>query len=501
MDSTHASTKPAYAELARGQLRLHRLGHLEKLADWDRNTMMPPGGNTARAEAAAELEGVIHRLRTDPKQQDLLRAAETEPLDEIERANLREIHRLWRQQNALPEALLEARTMATSRCEHAWRTQRPANDWKGFLPNLREVVRLAREEGKHLAGEMGTGPYDALMDRWEPGMRSVELDRIFGNLKEWLPGLIVRVEEKQRAEKVIAPQGPFPVAKQRELGLALMKLLGFDFSAGRLDESAHPFCGGVPEDVRLTTRYRDDDFTRSMMSTAHETGHGRFQQNLPREWQGQPIGIARSAAIHESQSLSFEMQLVRSHAFAGLLAPLVRAQFGDQPAFEQGNLVRVLTRVRAGYIRVAADELTYPLHIILRYEIERALIEGEIECEDIPALWDGKMASLLGIDTRGNFTDGCMQDVHWSEGLFGYFPTYTLGAMYAAQWFAAIRKAHPDLEARIAAGDLGPVFDWLKANIWSQGRRWETAELARRATGEQLNPLHFRRHLEARYLA
>lgn len=497
---TPVSTKPAYAELARGQLRLHRLSHLESLAGWDRNTMMPPGGNGARAAATAELKGVIHRLRTDPKQRELLHAAEAEPLTEVERANLREIHRLWRQQNALPEALIEARTMATSRCEHAWRTQRPANDWKGFLVNLNEVVRLAREEGRHLAGGLGVCPYDALMDRWEPGMRSAELDRIFGNIRQWLPALIVRVEEKQRGEKVEMARGPFPIAKQRELGLALAKLLGFDFSAGRLDESAHPFCGGVPEDVRLTTRYREDDFTRSMMSTAHETGHGRFQQNLPREWQGQPIGIARSAAIHESQSLAFEMQLVRSHAFAELLAPLVTSAFGSQPAFEKGNLVRMLTRVKAGLIRVAADELTYPLHVILRFEIERALVEGEIECEDIPALWDEKMSRLLGLDTRGNFTDGCMQDVHWSEGLFGYFPTYTLGAMYAAQWFATIRKAHPDLETRIAGGDLGPVFDWLKANIWSQGRRWETAELARRATGEDLNPEHFRRHLETRYL-
>lgn len=501
MDSIATATKPAYAELARGQLRLHRLTHFEKLADWDRSTMMPPGGNQARAEAAAELEGVIHGLRIDPRQRELLRAAEAEPLDEIERANLREIHRLWRQQNALPAALLEARTMAASRCEHGWRTQRPANDWDGFLGNLRDVVRLAREEGRHLGYELGIDPYDALMDTWEPGMRSTELDRIFGDLRQWLPGLIVRVEEKQRGEKVANAQGPFPIAKQRELGQGLMRLLGFDFNAGRLDESAHPFCGGVPEDVRLTTRYREDDFTQSMMSTAHETGHGCFQQNLPREWQGQPIGIARSAAIHESQSLAFEMQLVRSHAFAELLAPLVRAAFGDQPAFEKGNLVRILTRVKAGYIRVAADELTYPLHVILRYEIERALIEGEIECEDIPALWDERMSRLLGIDTRGNFTDGCMQDVHWSLGLFGYFPTYTLGAMYAAQWFAAIRKAHPDLDTRIAAGDLAPVFDWLRANIWSQGRRWETAELARRAAGETLDPVHFRKHLEARYLA
>jgi len=308
------------------------------------------------------------------------------------------------------------------------------------------------------------------------------------------------VRDKQAKERVLEPVGPFPIAKQRELGLALMELLGFDFSAGRLDESAHPFCGGVPEDVRLTTRYREDDFTASMMSTAHETGHARFQQNLPREWLGQPLGVARSAGIHESQSLSVEMQLVRRRAFAGLLAPLLRQHLGEQPAFEPENLYRLLTRVEAGYIRVDADELTYPLHVILRYEIERPLIEGEIEPDDIPALWDEKMSSLLGLDTRGNYRNGCMQDVHWSEALFGYFPTYTLGALYAAQWFTAIRKAHPDLDPRIASGDLGPVFDWLRANIWSQGRRWETGELVRRASGEPLDPAHFRKHLESRYL-
>ena len=492
--------KPAYTELARAQLRLHHLDHLGSIVGWDRATMMPPKGNEARAAAEAELGAVVHRLRTDPRQGELLRAAESEPLDEAERANLREIRRLHRQETVLPEALVEARAMATARCEHAWRAQRPENDWKGLLPNLREVVRIAREEAKLLSQEMGLTRYDAMMDGWEPGMRCAELDRLFGDLKEWLPGLITRVRDKQAKEKVVEAVGPFPIAKQRELGLALMQLLGFDFTAGRLDESAHPFCGGVPEDVRLTTRYREDDFTGSMMSTAHETGHARFQQNLPRDWLGQPLGVARSAAIHESQSLSVEMQLVRRRAFAGLLAPLLRQHLGDQPAFEPENLYRLLTRVEAGYIRVDADELTYPLHIILRYEIERPLIEGEIEPDDIPALWDEKMSALLGVDTRGDYRNGCMQDVHWSEALFGYFPTYTLGAMYAAQWFAAIRKLHPDLDAKIAAGDLDPVFDWLRANIWSQGRRWETEELVRRASGEALNPAHFRRHLESRYL-
>jgi len=256
----------------------------------------------------------------------------------------------------------------------------------------------------------------------------------------------------------------------------------------------------VPEDVRMTTRFRESDFLGSLMGTIHETGHGRYEQNLPRELLGQPVANARSMALHESQSLSFEMQLGSHPGFVARLSPMLAEAFGDQPAFAPGNLQRLLTRVKPGLIRVDADEVTYPAHIILRYEIERALIEGEAEAEDIPALWDARMMELLGRDTRGNFTDGPLQDVHWPGGAFGYFPCYTLGAMYAAQWFAAIRRAVPDLDARIAAGDLAPVFDWLRDNIWSQASRWTTDELALRASGEVLNPAHFKAHLEARYL-
>ena len=491
---------PAYDELRRACTRIHRYNHLAAILGWDRNAMMPPKGNEARAAAEAELSALIHRSRTDPRLAGWLAAADREPLDDVARANVREMRRDWRDANALPESLVEAKTLAAARCEHAWRTQRAANDWKGFLENFREVVRLAREEARLLADEAGLSRYDALMDRYEPGVRAADIDRIFGDVRQWLPGLIASAQAKQRDEKVAAPVGPFPVAAQRALNLSVMRLLCFDFEAGRLDESMHPFSGGVPEDVRLTTRYREDDFVHSLMGTIHETGHARFEQNLPRAWLGQPIGVARSYGIHESQSLSFEMQLARGRPFVGLLSPLVAAHFGAQPAFEADNLYRLLTRVRPGLIRVNADEVTYAAHIILRYEIERPLVEGGIEIEDIPALWDEKMRTLLGLDTRGNYRDGCMQDVHWSEGAFGYFPSYTLGAMYAAQWFAALRRAVPDLDARIAAGDLSPVFEWLATHIWSQASRWETPELVRRASGEALNPAHFRAHLEARYL-
>ena len=501
-DTTAAVTKmPAYTELCRVYARLYRYNHLSAIVGWDRNAMMPPKGNDARAAAEAELNALIHRTRTDPRLDGLMRAAEDEQLGDVERANLREMRRDWRDANALPERLVEAKTLAGAKCEHAWRSQRPANDWPAFLENFRVVVALAREEAQLLADESGLSRYDALMDRYEPGVRGADVERIFDELKRWLPDLIARAEKRQQGESVIAPTPPFPVASQRTISLTVMKLLGFDFQGGRLDESAHPFTGGVPEDVRLTTRYREDDFAQSLMGTIHEVGHACFEQHLPRGWLGQPIGLARSYGIHESQSLSFEMQLGRSRAFLGLIAPLLAANFGAQPAFGADNLYRLLTRVRRGLIRVQADEVTYPAHVILRFEIERALVEGDIEAEDIPALWDERMSSLLGIDTRGNFKDGCMQDVHWTEGAFGYFPSYTLGAIYAAQWFAAMRRAVPDLDARIAEGDLAPVFDWLNAHIWSQASRWDTPELVRRASGEPLNPAHLRAHLESRYLA
>ena len=490
----------AYDELKRTWTQLHHFGHLQSIAAWDQAAMMPPKGNDARANAMAEMEGLLHRLRTDPKLATLLASADAEALDDFARANLVEIRREWRASNALPQALVEAQSLAGARCEHAWRSQRPANDWAGFLENFREVLRIGREVAQRLSDATGLAPYDALMDQFEPGTTSAEVDRVFGDLQQWLPGLVVQVRERQSLDAVVRPSGPFAKAAQRAMSLDVMGLLGFDFDAGRLDESAHPFSGGVPEDTRMTTRYREDDLMQSLMGTIHETGHARYEQNLPRAWLGQPVANARSMGIHESQSLSFEMQLGRGRAFAALLAPKLRAHFGDQAAFEPDNLHRLMTRVEPGFIRVDADELTYPAHVILRYGIERELIAGSLQAEDIPARWDAGMQSLLGIDTRGNYADGCMQDVHWSGGAFGYFPCYTLGAMYAAQWFATIRAQTPDLDARIARGELAPVFDWLRANIWSQASRWPTAELARRATGETLNPLHFRRHLEARYL-
>ncbi len=490
----------AYQSLHSTFDRLYRFQHLKNIAGWDQAANMPAKGNEARAAATAELAALIHGIQTDPKLGEWIRAAEQESLDATQRANLREIRRTWLSATALSEEFVRAQELATSRCEHAWRAQRPANDWKGFLENFEPVLMLAREQAKRLSDVLEVSPYEAMMSLYEPGLRTADLDRWFGDLRSWLPALIQDVLAKQANESIQIPQGPFDLKAQRELCEKVMRSLGFDFEAGRLDVSTHPFCGGVPEDVRITTRFRVDEFLPSLYGTIHETGHARYEQNLPRALLGQPVARARSMALHESQSLFFEMQLGCHPGFVQRLAPMVAEAFGAQPAFASDNLARLLTRVNPGFIRVDADEVTYPAHILLRYDIERSLIEGTMEARDIPERWDQLMQALLGVDTRGNYRDGPLQDIHWPAGLFGYFPCYTLGAMYAAQWFAAMKAKDPAIDDAIARWDFTQPFSWLRENIWLQASQWTTDELAMRASGSPLNPEHFRAHLVRRYL-
>ncbi|MEW5562759.1 carboxypeptidase M32 [Enterobacter asburiae] len=490
----------AYPQLTRIFQRLSHFSHLSAIAGWDMAAMMPPGGSQARGEALAELGVLQHQILTDKNVAVLLDAAQQENLSDDERANLREMARSYNQAALLPESLVEAKSLAGNRCEHAWRTQRKNNDWAGFAPNLKEVVRLSREEAKLRAEASGGSRYDALLDIYEPGMTSARLDVLFADLKSWLPDLLQTVVDKQASRSLINPQGPFATESQRDLGLEAMSLLGFDFNGGRLDVSTHPFCGGVPEDVRITTRYDEDDLLSALFGVIHETGHARYEQNLPRQWAGQPVALARSTGVHESQSLFFEMQIGRSAAFLKHILPLIQQRFGNQPAFTLDNFIAWSQTVERGFIRVDADEVSYPSHVILRYEIERALIDGDIEVDDIPGLWNEKMQQYLGLSTEGNYRNGCMQDIHWTDGGFGYFPSYTLGAMYAAQLFQAARKALPDLDSQLAEGNFSPLFSWLRENIWQHGSRFSTSELITRATGEDLNSRYFREHLTTRYL-
>ena len=492
-----------YKQLVSHFQTINNFSHLSAICGWDQAAMMPSGGNQARSEAMTELSIHIHRLSTQENLGDWIADAENESLSATETSSLREIKRKWQQATALPEDLVKAQSLAGSKCEHAWRTQRGDNDWQGFSKNFAEVVNLSQQEAKIRADQSPdiSTPYDAMLDLYEPGTNTDFLNHLFSGVKGWLPELTQQIKDKQLNESFIIPEGHFSTASQKSLGKEIMTLLGFDFEHGRLDVSSHPFCGGVPSDVRMTTRYDENDFVSALMGTIHETGHARYEQGLPKELAGLPVGEARSMGIHESQSLFFEMQLGRSEAFISQLAPLVSKAFEQEnnPAFSAENLTTLYTRVKPGFIRVDADEVTYPAHVILRYEIERDLINGDLSYQDIPEIWDQKMQAYLGLSTKDNYKDGCLQDIHWTDGAFGYFPSYTLGAMYAAQFMAKLQES-VDVESCIKSKDLSPIFNWLSKNIWSKASLLVTNDLVESSTGEILNTDYFKQHLIKRYL-
>lgn len=477
----------------------YHLQHIAAICGWDQATMMPSGGSQARADAMGTLAVLSHQQLQEPKLADLFAAAKNESLAPEQAISLNAMERQWRDATMLPSDLVRAFSLAGSRCEHAWRSLRPANDWAGFLPLFEEVLNLSRQVAAARAEVLGLSRYDSLLEQFEPGMRTTQLDAVFGDVKQWLPSLITQVQSHQALDQVLQPTGTFATAQQKALGLEVMKLLGFDFAHGRLDVSVHPFCGGVSEDVRLTTRYDEQDVAQALMGVIHETGHARYEQGLPEQWRNLPVGQARSMGIHESQSLFFEMQLARHPAFIAQLAPLLTKQFGEQPALSADNLAKLYTRVQSGLIRVDADEVTYPAHVMLRYEIERDLIEGKLEAKHLPERWDNLMQQYLGISTQGNYKDGCMQDIHWTDGSFGYFPSYTLGAMYAAQQAQAMQTELGPFEQLISQ-NLPSVFDWLQRNIWQHASLLETDALISQACGQPLNAQAFKRHLEQRYL-
>ncbi|MCG9695854.1 carboxypeptidase M32 [Shewanella sp. Isolate11] len=472
--------------------------HFSILGDWDQATMMPKGGSEPRSDAMATLAKHIHQLKTQPDLAEHLAAAAQAPLSAIEQANVREMNYQYHQANVVPAQLVEAQTKTGYRCENAWREQRKNNDWQGFKPNLEAVIALTREEAQIRSEALGVSPYDALLDKFEPGMTSEKLESTFGQLKTWLPQLITQVVDKQASEAKVTIQGPFPIEGQQALSRELMQLLGFDFDSGRLDCSSHPFSSGVPGDLRITTRYDEQDFTSAVMGTIHETGHACYEQGLPKTWRGQPVGLARSMGIHESQSLFFEMQLGRGQGFLKQLLPRLNQQLNTH--YTQAQLANIYSRVNPGKIRVDADEVTYPCHILLRFEAEKALIDGSLAVADLPDFWSSQMQSLLGINTDGDYQNGCMQDIHWTLGELGYFPSYTLGAMYAAQFKAKMESQIGDIDSLVADNQLTKIIQWLEDNIWSQGSILTTDELVIQATGEALNPIHFQQHLSGRYL-
>lgn len=494
----------AYAELERRFHRLYALRGATYMLQWDWAAMMPPGGTAARGEQLAAMKLVCHELMADPAMGELLARAEEGAggLDDWQRANLGEMRRQWIHETALDGKLVERLSRACSACEPVWREARPAADFARVKPLLAEVLACVREAAAAKADKLGCSPYDALLDEYEPGGKAADIEPVFTELARVLPELREKVLARQAREPTpVRPAGPFPVERQKALGLKVMEALGFDFTHGRLDTSHHPFCGGVPDDVRITTRYDESDFVPSLMGVIHETGHAQYERGLPEAWRYQPVGQARGMSLHESQSLLMEMQACRSRAFLEYVAPLAReALGGGGDGWDTDNLVRLYTRVEPGLIRVDADEVTYPSHVILRFRLERALIAGEMQLDDLPAAWNDGMRELLGVVPPSD-KDGCLQDIHWFDGAWGYFPTYTLGAMTAAQLFAAAKEAVPGLLDSIGRGDFAPLLGWLRTNVHALGSSLTTRELLVRATGKPLDPSVFLRHLEQRYLA
>jgi carboxypeptidase Taq len=493
----------AYHQL---EARFRRVAMLEQaiaVLRWDAAAMMPPGGAGARAEQLAALHGIVHEQLTAPALGEIAdrAAAEDEPSDPWQRANLREMRRRLAHAAALPTDLVEAASRAESECETVWRTARAQNDFAAVLPKLELVLRLRRQIAAAKAERLGTSPYEALLDQYEPGGSVAVIDRLFDAISHFLPDLIEAALGRQAASTA-APQpgGPFPIEAQRDAALRLMAQIGFDFAHGRLDVSAHPFCGGVPDDVRITTRYDQRDFGRALMAVLHETGHALYQRGLPANWRGQPVGRARGMAMHESQSLLLEMQACRSRAFMNFAAPILRQVFGGEgPAWEADALYRRQIRVGRTLIRVDADEATYPAHVILRYRLERAMLAGDLVTAELPGAWADGLRALLGVVPTTD-REGCLQDIHWYDGVWGYFPTYTLGALIAAQLFEAMRRAIPGLMAAIAVGDFTPLLVWLRDRIHAKGSLLSTAELVESATGAPLGSASFERHLRRRYL-
>jgi carboxypeptidase Taq len=486
----------AYATLEQKFARIACLDEAAAMLGWDASAMMPEGGAEARGEQLATLAGLSHEFLSAPDIGEALALAE--PETDWQTANVALMREAHIRATALPRDLVEASVRAGRACESIWRQARPESDFAAVKDSLAEVVALTRESANILGEKLGLAPYDALMSQYQRGISAADATAIFARYETFLKDALPRAEELQAGRQhEELPPGPYPEAVQEALARKLAAAAGLKFSAARLDRSAHPFCGGTPTDIRITTRYDEADFASALMGVLHETGHALYEQNLPAAFRRQPVGAAAGMAMHESQSLIIEMQAVRSDAFLGHLAPLLTETFGK--TITLGGLKNRLRRVKRSFIRVEADEMTYPAHVLLRFRLEQALLSGDLAVADLPGAWNDGLHSLLGI-TPPDDRQGCLQDIHWYDGAIGYFPSYTLGAMAAAQLMAAARKALPTLDDALALGDFSGLSGWLAQHVHGLGSSRGYNEILTAATGEALNPAHFEAHLSARYL-
>ena len=491
----------AYDRLAARFARIATVNEASAMLSWDAAAMMPLGGAAARGDQLAVLAGLAHGLLVAPDAADDLAAAEAGD-DPWRQANLALMRHAHARATSVPGDLVEAQARANSACDKIWREARRDSDFARVAPALSEVVHLTRQQAAALSEALGLSPYDALMDGYQRGIGAADVAPVFSAYAAFLHDALPRAEELQaRHPAPVRPAGPFPAEKQEALCRHLSEAAGLEPAHFRLDRSAHPFCGGTPTDVRITTRYDEADFAQALMGVMHETGHALYERGLPAALARQPVGEAAGMAAHESQSLIVEMQACRSDAYLGWLAPLLLETFGGDPAaYDPANLGRLWRRVARSFIRVDADEMTYPAHVILRFRLEQSLVAGDLGVADLPAAWNEGMQALLGI-TPPDDARGCLQDIHWYDGAIGYFPSYTLGAMAAAQLMAAARRDVTGLDASLARGDLAPLVAWLRTHVHGRGSLLGFNDLLREATGKPLDPADFEAHLTVRYLA
>ena len=489
----------AYAELLTHLNRIHRLETVAQLVGWDEQVNLPPESADLRAEQHSVLAETIHAAATNPKLGALLESLEDagQDLRDDERVVVAEARRDYDRATRLPANFVRERAAQSSVGYHAWAKARASSDFANYVPVLEKNLELAKQEAVYLG--WGDRAYDYLIDKHDPGMSAAVISKLFGELKQELVPLVRQITASPVKAKRELLRG-FPVGGQQSFLREVTEKLGFNYRRGRIDVSLHPFCSGSGADIRMTTRFNEDEPLDSLFSSIHETGHGLYEQGLPLAHHATALGRAAGMGVHESQSRLWENQVGRSRAFWRYFEPRFRETFATQTqGVSSDELYLAVNAVEPTLIRVDADEVTYNLHIILRFEIEQRLFAGTLAVRDLPEAWNAAAKELLGLVPDSDRT-GVLQDVHWSDGAFGYFPSYCLGNMLAAQLWYAVKAQRPAIEDEFAQGDFSGLLNWLRANVHAAGKRHDALELSRRVTGEELSPKSLLRYLRERYL-
>ena len=496
------SPQQAYEELV-GQIKeISLLGSTASLLAWDQRTYMPRQGAEFRSQQLALIAGMYHERFTSPKIGDLLSQVESTDMvkgDSIEAANVRELRHRYNKETKLPKALVEEIVRVTTLAETEWETARAKSDFAAFAPWLEKVYDLTRQSAEAMGYE--GEPYNALLDNYEPGAKVADIEAIFTPLRKELVELLGKIKDAPRRPDPGIVERSYPVELQKVFGEAVAGAMGYDFTAGRLDITTHPFCTGIGAgDTRITTRYNPKRLNDALFGIMHEAGHALYEMGLDKKNQyGLPSGDATSLGIHESQSRMWENQVGRSKAFWVYFLPQAKRIFRESLAdVDLDAFYGAVNDVRPSFIRVEADEGTYNLHIMLRFELERALLNKEISAKDAAGEWRKRFKSYFGIEVDKD-SNGILQDVHWSAGLVGYFPTYTLGNLYSAQFFAKAKLDVPDLVQRFERGDFSGLLHWLRENIHKHGGRYRANDLAKRVTGQTLTYKPLLDYLKAKY--